>query len=155
MTILRWGPGDLAFRAPWRELERIRGHLEGMRDAVYSGVDSFRRSGAGVYPALNVLEDEDHLYVHAELPGVNPEDIDISVHGDSLTIRGERKRNETESKVNFHRREREFGVFRRVLNLPVKIDPENVSAKAADGLLKVVLPKAAEAKPRKVEIKSE
>lgn len=155
MTILRWGPRDLAFRAPWRELERLRGHLEGMRDAVSSGVDSFRQSGPGVYPALNVMEDDENLYVCAELPGVAPEDIEISVHGDALTIRGERKVTETEKKVSFHRREREFGVFRRVLNLPVKIDPENVTAKSGDGLLKVVLPKAAESKPRKIEIKAE
>jgi HSP20 family protein len=126
-----------------------------MRDAVYSGVESIRRSGPGVYPALNVLEDENHIYVTAELPGVDPADTDISVQGESLTIRGERKTPETEQEVNFHRREREFGVFRRVLNLPVKIDAEKVTAKSVDGVLKVILPKASEAKSHKIEIKPE
>jgi HSP20 family protein len=126
-----------------------------MAEAVSSGVESFRRSGPGVYPALNVLEDENHLYVTAELPGVSPENIEISVQGESLTIRGERKILETEEKVSFHRRERESGVFRRVLNLPVKVDAENVTAKSADGLLKVVLPKGAEAKSRKIEVKTD
>ncbi len=150
--ILRWTPRQLAMRAPWRELERLRSHLEGMYETLSDGVESFRRGGPGVYPALNLSEDDDNLYVTAELPGVVSDDIELSVQGEGLTIRGERKIPEADQEVNYHRREREAGFFRRVINLPVKIDNQNVRASVKSGILNITLPKAVEVKPRQIPI---
>lgn len=155
MTIIRWTPRQFALRNPWRELDRLRRHFEGLYETMSDGVEAFRRGGPGVYPALNLYEDNDNLYLKAELAGVAPEDIELSVHGDSLTLRGERKIPDTEEEVNYHRREREAGIFRRVVTLPIKVDTEKVQAKAVNGILEVTLPKISEAKARQVSIQSE
>ena len=154
MTGMRWTPRPLGSRVPWRELERMRGHMENFFDSVSEGVDSLRRIGAGVYPLINVYEDAENLYLMAELAGVPSEEIDLSIHGDSLTLRGERKIQEADKKVNYHRREREAGFFRRVITLPVKVEAEKATAQARDGVLKVTLPKAVEAKTRQINIES-
>lgn len=154
MAILRWTPRQLAMRAPWRELDRMRRHMEGMYDALSQGVDTVRR-GAGVYPLLNLSEDTENLYLTAELPGIAPADLELSVHGESLTLRGERKIPDADQSVNYHRREREAGIFRRVVALPVRVDQDAVKASFKDGVLKVTLPKAAEAKARQINIQAE
>ena len=154
MAILRWTPRQLAMRAPWRELDRMRRHMEGMYDALSQGVDTVRR-GAGVYPLLNLSEDTDNLYLTAELPGIAPADLELSVHGESLTLRGERKIPDADKSVNYHRREREAGIFRRVVALPVRVNQDAVKASFKDGVLKVTLPKAAEAKARQISIQAE
>lgn len=155
MTILRWTPRQIAFRTPWRELERLRSHVEGMYDALSDGVETLRGGGSGVYPSLNLREDAENLYLSAELPGVAPEDIELSVQGDSLTLRGERRILEADKKLNYHRRERDAGYFRRVINLPVRVDSGQVQATVRNGLLMVTMPKAAEAKAHQITIKAE
>ena len=154
MAILRWTPRQLAMRAPWRELDRMRRHMEGMYDALSQGVETVRR-GAGVYPLLNLSEDTDNLYLMAELPGVEPADLELSVHGESITLRGERKIPDADTSVNYHRREREAGIFRRVVSLPVRVNQDAAKANFKDGVLKVTLPKAAEAKARQISIQAE
>ena len=155
MTILRWTPRQIAFRAPWRELERLRGHVEGMYEALSDGVETLRGGGSGVYPSLNLREDADNLYLSAELPGVAPADIELSVQGDSLTLRGERRIPEADQKVNYHRREREAGYFRRVINLPVRVDSGQIQATVRNGMLRVTMPKAAEARAQQITIQAE
>ena len=112
-------------------------------------------ASSGVYPMINLEEDESSLYVTAELPGISVEDLSLSVHNDSLSLRGERKIPEVDEKINYHRRERKEGFFRRVISLPVKVDADNVSAEIKNGILHVILPKAEEAKPRQITIRAE
>ena len=107
---------------------------------------------SGVYPPVNISEDEGALYVRAELPGVPAKDIDVSVEGDNLILRGER-RIESSQEVNYHRRERTAGTFRRIMSLPLRVDPKKVSATVQNGVLTIVLPKAEEAKPRQISVK--
>jgi HSP20 family protein len=122
---------------------------------TYSGRSETPGLGwGGVFPILNMSEDPDHLYVTAELPGVAAGNININVENDNLTIRGERKLPEADQKINFHRREREAGFFRRVISLPSKIDAGRVTAATKDGVLTVTLPKAAEAKPRTISVQT-
>ena len=106
----------------------------------------------GSFPALNVWEDEHQVFAEAELPGLKMEDLEISVMGNELTIRGERKDDPRESAVH-HRRERGLGAFSRVIRLPVDIDPDRVAAALRNGVLTITLPKAEKAKPRKVEVR--
>ena len=154
MAIFRWTPGPYGFRSPWRDLERLRHQMSGVLDSLSSAVEAPWRPGVGVFPLINLEEDADNLYLTAELPGLSGQDVDLSVEGDSLTLRGERKIPEAGEKVNYHRREREAGVFRRVIALPVKVDTEQVGAEMKNGILEVTLPKAAEAKPKQIVVGS-
>lgn len=106
-----------------------------------------------VFPAVNVSEDTDNLYVLAELPGVEPDDVDITAQEDSLILKGVRRIPAEGDDVSYHRREREAGSFNRKVTLPIRIVPEKVEAVTKSGLLKVILPKADEVKSKKIEIK--
>jgi HSP20 family protein len=105
------------------------------------------------FPAINVWEGADELYAEAELPGLKSEDIEISVVGNELTIKGSRGETKGEG-VAFHRRERGAGEFSRVLHLPVEVDADKVQAVLRDGVLTLTLPKAAAARPKKIEVSS-
>jgi len=110
-------------------------------------------AGAGVYPPINVYDDNESYVVRAELPGVDPKDIDISVANNTLTIKGKRETNVKGENVSYHRRERNFGEFRRAFTLPDQVDSGKVMAHAKDGILEIRLPRAEQAKPRQVEVK--
>jgi HSP20 family protein len=109
---------------------------------------------AGVFPLVNVTEDHNNYFVRAELPGVEGDKLDLSVTGDSLTISGERKIPPENEGAKYHRREREAGKFNRILTLPGQVDSEKVEASCSDGVLTVVLPKPASAKPREISVKT-
>ena len=109
------------------------------------------RFAAGrVFPAVNVWEDGDALFAEAEMPGMKSEDIDVSVVGNELTIKGQRPNAADES--SYHRRERGAGSFTRVIRLPVEIDASNVEAQLHDGVLLLKLPRHENAKPRKINV---
>ena len=106
-------------------------------------------------PALDVSETDDAVLVHAEIPGIDPKELDIAVVGDTLTIRGEKKDETEREGRNFHRVERRYGSFTRSLRLPAPVDAEHVTARAAAGVLEVRLPKKEEAKPKRIQIKTD
>lgn len=151
MAIIRWydyPEQDRSLRALdqlQREMNRLIADLSTQSPA---------RAHAGVFPPVNISEDGQNLYVRAELPGMKSEEIEISFEGDTLTFRGERKLSETAEGVNYHRRERESGRFRRIMTLPVRIDSETVSAVFKNGVLKIVLPKAKEVLPKRITVES-
>jgi HSP20 family protein len=103
---------------------------------------------------MNVWTDQDSAVVTAELPGVNLEDINISVEDDTLTLRGDRQREELEEGVTYHRRERRFGSFLRTFQLPFRVDADKVDATLKNGVLSVSLPRAEEDKPRRIVIRA-
>jgi len=107
-----------------------------------------------VYPAVNVYNDGESYVVRAELPGVDPKSIDIEVTGDTLTLKGRREVPELPREASYHRRERDFGEFRRSLTLPDRVDGSKVVAAYEHGVLEVRLPHAEEAKARKITIKT-
>lgn len=111
-----------------------------------------RTGGAGrAFPALNVWEEGDHLVAEAELPGMKTEDVEVAVVGNELTIKGRRGESAPEGVVH-HRRERAVGEFTRSLRIPVEVDSSKVQAEMRDGVLRVTLPKAEAAKPRKIKV---
>jgi HSP20 family protein len=128
------------WRSPFDELERMRMELD-RRAGDYPG-SVFRLPTAGVFPLVNVTEDQNNYYVRAELPGVK-----------TVGPR-ERKLPAESEKASYHRREREAGSFSRVISLPTRLDVAKVKALAEDGVLTVVLPKAESAKPRQIAVKS-
>jgi HSP20 family protein len=109
---------------------------------------------AGVFPLTNATEDKENYYVRAELPGLKAADLDIHVTGNSLSIAGERKIPEEKKNAKYHRRERESGTFSRMITLPGQINTAKVQATCVDGVLTVTLPKAADAKPKQISVKS-
>ena len=112
------------------------------------------RNGGRVWrPALDVVDTEDAFLVRATLPGLTPEDIEVSVEDDVLTIKAERSEEREESDEHFLLRERRSGSYRRTVRLPVGVDGENVSAEIKDGVLTLTLPKREEHKPKQIEVK--
>jgi len=122
-------------------------------DRVFESTGSFSASPAPLSrwnPAVNVYQDKDRFTVVVELPGLKKEEIEISLHDDTLTISGERKREES-SEQEFLT-ERSYGKFQRSLTLPSAVDAEAVKANYKNGLLQVVLPKAEQTKPKQIEV---
>ncbi len=136
-------------RGPFEELERMRSRMDRLLDGFSNR--PFRSSPAGVYPPINLTEDKDNYYVHAELPGVRSENLDIQATGKNLSISGKREITAEEG-VKYHRREREAGSFSRMINLADGVEPDGVEANLANGILNVVVPKAETSKPRRISI---
>jgi len=139
---------------PWRELDQLRREMDRLWEQAFGlGPERYRRR-AGVFPLLNISEDKDHVYVRAELAGVRPSDIDITLEDNRLILRGARKIPAEEKVVGYHRREREAGSFRRVVRLPERLDPAKVEAVFKDGVLTITLAKPEEIKPKQITVKS-
>ena len=111
------------------------------------------RRGAGTFPVVNLLQDEQNFYIAAEVPGVAAEDVDITLDEGSVVIRGERKTGEEGMGIQYHRRERAGGPFSKAISLPARVAGDKVIAELKDGILTLVLPKLGTMKPRKLKIK--
>jgi len=109
---------------------------------------------SGWAPEVDVEETTDAIIIRADLPGMDKNDISISVENRDLTIRGERKNEVDEKKSSFHRVERTYGSFRRTFSLPAHVQADKVDATYKDGVLEVSVPKAEAVKPKAIEIKS-
>jgi len=115
--------------------------------------DAISMPAAGVFPLTNVTEDSSNYYVRAELPGMKPDELNIQVTSDGISISGERKIPEEGNGVRYHRREREAGKFSRSINLPSEIDANAVEASLDNGILTITIQKAEVAKPRQIKVK--
>ena len=104
-------------------------------------------------PPVDVFEGKEALKIVAELPGVKPEDVKISLENRTLTLKGEKKQVAEETTEKVHRYERAYGSFERTFTLPGTVNPEQIQATYAEGLLTIVLPKAEQAKPREIPVK--
>jgi HSP20 family protein len=133
----------------WRETDRLRREM----DRLFA--DWPTRSTWSVtpsYPAMNVWTSEDGAVVQSELPGIDPDKIDISVANDTLTVSGERQRPEMEEEATYHRRERGYGRFTRTFTLPFQVEADQVEANYEKGILYIRLPRAEADKPKKITI---
>ncbi len=139
------------YRIPtaWREVDRLQREMNRLFENYYPD----RVRAAAGYPAMNVWASEDGLKVTAELPGLNTDDLDISVVGQTLTVNGQRKRDELPQDARYHRQERGFGKFSRSIQLPFAVDVKKVEATFKDGILHIDLPRAEADKPRKIAVK--
>lgn len=116
--------------------------------------DSPRRMRRVNFPLLNMWGKEDELVVSAELPGVNPNDLEINVRENLLAIQGKREDVVSGENIQYHRQERPQGQFNRTLKLPFVVDPEKVEAKYEKGILSIKLPRAEKDKPRKIQVQA-
>jgi HSP20 family protein len=146
MTLVRFNNrnrGDLA---------RLHGDMDNLFDSFFRGLDR-PFSGYKAWPAIDVAEEEDAILVRAEVPGCKADDIDISVHGNVLTISGQKKLSEEKKEKGYYHMESSYGSFRREINLPTDVNQSKVDATYENGVLSITLPKAEKAKAIKVKIK--
>ncbi len=134
----------------FEELERMRQEIE--RLYQYPAMKLFRGRSSGVFPAINITEENDIYYLRAELPGIKADDLGLSIANNTVTIEGERKSDPEDENTKYHRRERDAGRFSRKITLPAQIDESKADAKCSNGILTIVLPKAESAKPKKIAI---
>jgi HSP20 family protein len=132
---------------PWREFARVEREVGRLFGAPAG-------PAFGSAPAMNVRADHDKVTVTAELPGVSLEEVDVSVVGRRLTIRGERRTAEPASGGRYHRRERESGRFGRAVTLPYPVEVGAVTAALKDGVLTVTLPRAEADRPRRIAVQA-
>ena len=124
-----------------------------MRQQIREFDRPFATAAAG-FPAVNIWQGADSAAVTAELPGVTPDDLEISVKNNLLTIAGERRAPGTDEIAAWLRRERSYGRFSRVVQLPFRVDPDRVEARFTDGVLQVELHRPEEDKPRRIRIRA-
>src|ERR1700719_3758025 len=108
---------------------------------------------AKIIPNIDISETDKAIEVSAEMPGLERKDVEISIDDDTLTIRGEKKVEESQGDKNVQHSERTYGVFLRVLQLPPGVDPSSVQATMSNGVLKIAIPKPAKSEPKKIEVK--
>lgn len=143
----------LMIRDPWQMMNEWRKEMD--RALGYPVTrDETTVEGGEWTPAVDIKEEDDKYVLHADIPGVKPEDIEVSMDNGVLTIKGERKLESEEEKENYKRIERLHGVFYRRFALPDDADPEKIEATGKHGVLEVVIPKMEAQKPRKIEVKS-
>jgi HSP20 family protein len=135
---------------PFREMVDIRRRMDEMMQRAFSG-------GEGEQPAFGMdvdgSETEEAYEIEAAMPGIKPEDIDVTLDSNVLTIRGKMKAEQEEKGKTYHVRERRVGSFARSITLPTTVDADKIEARYEDGVLKLRLPKAEEARPKRIEIK--
>lgn len=132
-------------RSMWREMERLQREMNRLMEGPGNGT---RRE----FPPMNIWANEENAMITAELPGVNGDDLDISVVGDTLTLTGSRPTDSGDDDSTFHRRERWSGNFSRTIQLPFRINSDAVDATFSNGILQVVLPRAESDKPHRISI---
>ena len=143
---------------PWsdkRELDRFEVDIDRLFERFFEPRPYKRiiRSSEWM-PAMDVSETDKEILINAEIPGMEAKDLDISLSGRILTLKGERKNEHEEKDVNIHRVERSYGTFTRSFELPAEIDPDKVEADYKDGILKIKLTKSEAQKTKKIEIKA-
>ncbi len=152
-SLTRWQRPDLGW--PTMGLGRLSTLRDELDRLFESPLAEFAQSNqllSGWTPALDVYEQKDNVVVRAELPGMKKEDIEVTLHENTLSISGERKHEETHKEKEVYRAERFFGRFQRSVTLPVLVSGDKVKAQYKDGVLTVTLPKSEEAKPKQIDV---
>ncbi|HLW54609.1 MAG TPA: Hsp20/alpha crystallin family protein [Candidatus Angelobacter sp.] len=143
-------------RNPLRDLNTLQERFNQLLNQPFGPFNAFSPEQAltasSFMPAVDIYEDQHNITLTAELPGVEEKDLDIRVENGVLTLSGERRMEHEENKENFHRVERSFGRFTRSFTLPPTVETDNVRANFDNGVLKILLAKREEAKPKQIQI---
>ena len=139
---------------PMREMMTLREAMDHLFDDAFTRPLSFNGNGIASMPAVDMYQTDDSVIVKATLPGMKAEDVDISVTGDRLTLRGEIKQESEQKDATYHLREQRYGAFERSLPLPTDVKTDKAKAEFNDGILTVTLPIAEEVKPKSISIKA-
>lgn len=140
---------------PFRELQTMRSMMDRFFDEpFFSAPHLWSQRGENFSVPLDVIEEEGQYIVKASMPGITPEDVEITLTDNVLTIKGETKRESEDTQANYHVRERQYGSFMRQIALPMQIDSEHVEATHENGVLTLRLPKSESAKPKKIPVRT-
>lgn len=143
MALVRWFGNDVL-----NQMERMQRNMNRLWSATWDQSTGH----ANVFPPINIYDDGESFIARAEMPGVKPDDIDITVTGKTLNLRGKRTIEPAAQTETYHRRERQSGEFRRAFDLPDLVDGEKVQAHFGNGVLEILLPRAEQAKERKIQV---
>jgi len=132
---------------PWSQLSRMENEMNQM-------LSRYSYPTSSEFPAFNVWGTPDQVVVMAEIPGIDPASVDISVAGSLLTVRGMRDPEQVEKGASYHRRERWYGKFGKTIELPFTVEADKVEARFSKGILSITLPRSEAEKPKKVKVKS-
>jgi HSP20 family protein len=145
MTVItRWDP--------FREFSTLQDRMNSLFRQSYGPEGREDLATSSFAPPVDVYEDEHQVTLKIEVPGIDEKDIDVRIENNVLTVHGERKFEKEEKEENFRRVERQYGSFTRTFTLPNTVDAEKVQADYEKGILKIVLPKKAEAKPKQIKV---
>jgi len=153
MAIIPWRPKDMWWDS-FRDLEAIQNGMNKMFDSSllrWLDRDSGLLEGAWS-PAIDIYDSKDNVMVKADIPGMNKDEIGVSVHGDTLIIKGEKDQDKEIKEKDFVRTERFYGAFNRAIHLPSEVDADKVTASYKNGVLELMLPKKEESKPKQLKI---
>ena len=150
MAMERWRPMGSA--DPFRGVTDIQTEVNRLFDSFFGRPSTTPQSGRGWIPLVDMQETKDDLLVRVDLPGVREKDVSVSITGDWLTIRGERRLEEEQAGNQYLHVERVYGKFERLVQLPFAVQADKVKATYRDGVLEIKLPKAEELKPKEVKI---
>lgn len=146
MTMIRYQPG--------RSLGELHNELSRLFQGSEPNISGDETTACDWVPSVDVREEADRFVLHADLPGIDPRDIEITMENGVLTVRGERKTEATTSAEGYRRVERSAGYFYRRFNLPDTVDSEGVKASGNNGVLEIAIPKQAKVQPRRIEVET-
>jgi HSP20 family protein len=152
MLVRRVWPSRPTFDSPFSDFDQVRREMLRLLDTVAG--ETFGDVGAGVFPPMNITQDDDNFYLRAEVPGIKPNELSISAVRNRVSLAGRREIQREHERVSYHRKERAEGSFNRTVTLPTEVDAERVDARYADGILTLTLPKAEETKPRQITVRT-
>lgn len=152
MAMIRYEPWGL-LRQIQQDLNKSLNYFEG------SGVENADNDSSDIVtshwrPAVDIREEKDRFVIEADLPGVDPKDIEVTMENGVLTLKGERRFEKDTSGDNYKRVERAYGVFYRRFSLPDSANPEKIEARGKNGVLEIILPKQEKVRPRRIDVKS-
>lgn len=139
---------------PWVLMNRLSRDLERLFNAPFEGGDESRSSVVDWVPAVDIKEEDQQFVLQADLPGVEPKDIEVTMEKGVLTLRGRRQSESREEKAGYRRVERVAGEFYRRFNLPDTADSQAIKAKHLNGVLQIVIPKQANVLPRRISVET-
>jgi len=151
MLVRRVWPSRPTFDGSFSDFDQIRREMLRLLD---SATDGAADQGAGVFPPMNITQDDGNFYLRAEIPGIRPAELSISALRNRVSISGKREIPREHERVSYHRKERPEGAFDRAVTLPTEVDAERIDARYADGILTLTLPKAEQAKPRQIAVRT-
>lgn len=138
---------------PWNSMEQLRREMGRLFEGQPSTEEESSIATSDWVPAVDIQENDAEFLIHADIPGVDPDDIDVHMEDGMLTIKGERDTETKEEKNGYKRVERQHGTFYRRFSLPDTANADKISAKSKNGVLEITIPKQEKAQPRKIEVK--
>jgi HSP20 family protein len=145
MAIIRWDP--------FRDLVTLREKMNRLFEDAFTARGEEKDLIATTWsPSVDIYETEHELVLNAEVPGINEDDIEIRIDNNTITIKGDRHFEKETKEENYHRIERSYGSFYRSFTLPQYVDKDNIKAEHENGVLRVIMPKKLESKPKKIKV---